>query len=364
MKQKRFGESMTCLLNAQQFLNATVIDSDRKELYHNLAEVLQETGNFKKAFYYKNLESDLKDSINTANIQRAAAEAEAKYEVRRNQDSLLISKQQLSLSVNQSRINQRNFVIMLIAALAISLLAFFAFRNARIRKRTNQKLETLASELDEANQTKTKLFSIISHDLRSPISSLYALLKLQELKAADLSGNIGISEQATHLLDTMEDLLIWSKSQMDKFTLQPVKVQVGPLYEELIKLYRDVADSRNITIVNQTSEDITIITDENLLKTLLRNTLSNAISHSSAGSSIQLDVRGANRGILCIISNEAAESNFQQLKDKLQQASLDSGNHGLGLFLLKEFMDKLQATIDLSYIDGLIHFKLYIPQLK
>jgi signal transduction histidine kinase len=367
MKQDRFTESMSSLKQAQKYLNAAANDNDTKVLYHNLAYVYDNTGDYKNAFFYKNLEAVLKDSINTADIEQAAAEADAKFEVRRNHDSLLISRQNLALSKDLSSVRQRNFIIVLIIAIAISLLAFLAFWNLGIRKRANQKLEleklkveTLAAELEEANQTKAKLFSIISHDLRSPISSLYALFKLKEIKA---SGESEENEQVTQLLDTMEDLLIWSKSQMNKFTLQPVMLLLHDVYQELIRLYHDVAEERHITIVDNTTTEVKIRTDENLLKTILRNIISNAINHALPHSTIMLNAGTTDKGIICSIINEADKTTFELLELKLLHASPDSGSNGLGLFLTTEFIQKLHATIDLTYANGHITLQIYIPFL-
>jgi signal transduction histidine kinase len=357
-KLHRFSESMLSLKKAQRYLNPSVSNYDVRVLYHNLSDVYNNTGDYKNAFFYKNLEGIIKDSISSAGIQQAAAEANAKFEVRRSQDSLLISRQSLALSENQSRERQRNFVIVFIISIAISLLAFFSFRNAGMRKKANRKLSALAGELEEANQTKARLFSIISHDLRSPISSLYAFLKLKEIK-----GEGAGSDQVTQLLDTMEDLLIWSKSQMDKFTLQPVVLIVHDLYEELIRLYHDVAGERQIILLNESPPQIKICADENLLKTILRNIISNAISYASPQSTVVLNTLVTGKGVICSIVNETDKLMYEQLEIKLLNASLDSGSNGLGLFLTKEFVKKLRATIDLTYINGHIHLQIYIPSL-
>lgn len=358
VKLNRFSESMLSLKQAQRYLNTSVSNYDKRVLYHNLADVYNNTGDYKNAFFYKNLESIIKDSISSEGIQQAAAEANAKFEVRRGQDSLLISRQSLALSEHQSGERQRNFVIVFIIAIAISLLAFLAFRNAATRKVANRKLSALAGELEEANQTKARLFSIISHDLRSPISSMYSFLKLKEIK-----GEGAGSDQVTHLLDTMEDLLIWSKSQMDRFTLQPVVLIVHDLYEELIALYRDVAWERQIILQNDAPPQIKIRTDENLLKTILRNIISNAISHTTPHSTVVLNVSVTGKGVICSIMNEADNGMYEQLEIKLLNASPDSGSNGLGLFLTSELAKKLRATIDLTYNNGHIYLQVYIPAL-
>ena len=370
MTQGLFSKSLSSLRKASDYLTGAVSNNDKKNLYHNLSFVYANLKNYKSAFYYKSLEDALKDSINIGNIQKAATEAEAKYSVRRTQDSLLLSKQQLTLSESVAATRQRNFIIAVILAIVVSLLAFLFLRNAQARKKMNtrlsvekQKVESLATELKGANDAKTKLFSIISHDLRSPISSLYGALKLQEVKSA-IHSTTGVSAKTMHLLDTLEDLLIWSKSQMDKFTVQPVTAHIHELYMELTDLYRDVAHEKNVTINDETTENISVITDENLMKTILRNVLSNAIKHTAPGSTITLNAEKMDSGAICIISNNAMEADFRLISDVINNPSLDSGMNGLGVYLIKELSQSLNIIIEMDYNNDRIDFKLLVPHLK
>ncbi len=368
MQQGRFKESLDCFERAGRYQEA-VTNNEKKILYENFAYVFSKTGDFTKAFYFKNLEVGIKDSINTHSIEQAAAEMEAKYEVRKNKDSLNISSQNLRLANKESEDRQRKFVMALIATAAIALLFFLALRNAAIRKKANEKLaiqkakvEALAGELEEANQTKARLFSVISHDLRSPVSSLYALLKVQELKAGSSSTSAdAVSNQMMHLLDTLEDLLTWSKSQMDKFKLQPVAIQVNTVYNEMIDLYRDIAEGKQIAIVNKAPAQLKMYTDENLLKTILRNMLSNSFHYAPGHSTVILDAAEQDIHIVCTISNEATATEYAVLESKLNNTTVESSKHGLGTVLVKEFIQKLHTNLQLSYANGRVYLQFSLP---
>lgn len=366
MQQGQFSESLGCFKQAEQF-STIITDNDKKLLYENLAYVYSKTNDFKRAYQYKNLEVVIKDSINTQSIQQAAAEMEAKYEVRKNKDSLNISTQNLKLANNESEERQRKFIIALLSAVTISLLLFLALRNAAIRKKANTKLaiekakvEVLAGELEEANQTKARLFSVISHDLRSPVSSLYASLKMQELKTGNSTASAAVSNQMMHLLDTLEDLLIWSKSQMDKFKLQPVIIPVHDLYEEMINLYRHTA-VKHIAISNIAAKHIKAYTDENLLKTILRNILSNAFHYAPEHSTVILDAVEQDNYIVCTISNEATAIDYTALANQLHNTAIESSRHGLGIVLVKEFLHKLNTALQLSYVNGRVSLQFAVP---
>jgi len=368
MQIKDYINSIRYCLLAQNYFNASVTEVNKKDLYHNLSYAYSKLRNFQKAYYFKDKEDAIKDSISTQSIVEAATQTEAKYQIRKNKDSLKISQQELALSNSESRENRRNFIIAFIIAVAIGLLALFEFRNARIRQIANKelsseksKVEALANQLSEANQTKTMLFSIISHDLRSPISSLYSWLKLQEVKAANDEGAEGMSDQVIHLLDSMEDMLIWSKSQMDKFKLQKIVLLINDLYNDLIILYSDVAKLKHVRISNLMKQTVKLTTDENLLKTILRNIISNAINNTPPDTIIFLDAFEVMNGVVCSVTNEASEDDFKLFEKKLNGSFIGSNINGLGLVIARELITKLGATINISYSNGKIDCQIFIP---
>lgn len=370
MQQERYKESLQSLQQAIHHLQPATSLNSRRVLYHNLAYVYSHTGDDARAFFYKDRESQLKDSINTAGISQAVADAEAKYEVRRHQDSLMIGRQALALSEALTVQTQRNLLVAITLIIAMALIAFLAFRNALVRKKANsvlaaekQKVETLAGALQEANQTKTKLFSVISHDLRSPISSLYALLKMDEIKTASHQNKPLVSGQVTQLLDTLEDLLHWSKSQMEQLVMKPALLELSTLINDLIRLYTDTAAIKKMQLIYNTQGPLMLHTDEEALKTILRNAFTNALHHAPEGSAITINAGNKESGVLFTITNEATEATYTLMKNRQLTSSLSAGPHGLGFLLMQEFTERLQGTIDLYFADGQLTVALFIPSM-
>ncbi|UIR55641.1 histidine kinase [Sphingobacterium sp. SRCM116780] len=131
MRQNRFEESLICLKNAQQFITPYITNTHRAVLYSNFAHVYSKQRKFDQAFYFKDLENITKDSINMERIGNAIAEMSAKYELRQKQDSLFINKQKLVLADAKAAEKERNFIILLIAFIAI---IFFFISIYRIRQ--------------------------------------------------------------------------------------------------------------------------------------------------------------------------------------------------------------------------------------
>lgn len=313
------------------------------DLYTKLYEV---KGNYPKAYAFAQQYRHLSDTFFDVEKNNAMIDANAKYQ---NQKILTEN----ALKEQQRSISQRNFIIALSALAFIALLAFVSLRISRLRKKANQKLslqkeqvQQLADELAAANDTKARLFSTIGHDLRSPVSSLYALLKMQELKG---NSNDEMSGHTVQLLDTLEDLLVWSKSQMEGFVLQPVKINLYSLCEELQHFYTGAAQAKNVSLVNDAAA-VQIRTDENILKTMLRNAISNAIAHTGAGNAVTLTAEsiGDDKAMITV-KNPCSETDFDRFKNSFENAAIKSNTHGLGIVLMKEFAQKINARITLSY---------------
>jgi signal transduction histidine kinase len=318
--------------------------------YETYISLYEETGDYKNALFFSKLKNNLSDSFFDIEKNNVTLDLEAKYQNEKTKaEKLLVEK--------DNSIKKRNLVFSFIALGLLALLSFIALRSASVRKKANnilaiqkKEVDQLATELTIANDTKARLFSTIGHDLRSPISSLYVALKLQELKGN--TGNAFMSKHTTNLLDTLEELLVWSKSQMEGFVMQKVNVNLYSLFEELKDFYTVSADAEHVSIKNYTPEKISLKTDENILKTILRNLISNAIAHTSNGKRIELTAFLFFEKATIAVSNDCSEESFNILKTKFETASIKSNSHGFGIVLIKEFAQKLDTTIQLNYKNG------------
>jgi len=153
-----------------------------KDSYDNLAKTYQGLGDYKKAYSYKQAEMKLKDTIYQEQSAKNYAEMEARYQNEKKQKEILYLQQDNKIA-NIQLLNQRLIKYCLLAGLAIILLiALFLYRNYRAKQKINKELSRFNLKLEEANNSKTKLISIISHDLRSPVSSLFTFLELKKKK--------------------------------------------------------------------------------------------------------------------------------------------------------------------------------------
>jgi signal transduction histidine kinase len=214
----------------------------------------------------------------------------------------------------------------------------------------------LNAQLNEANQTKAKLFGILGHDLRAPISQVYQLLKLQQQNVgisaavqAQLSDKV--QQAAGALLETLEDLLLWSKSQLSAFSIHKTNIALRPIIDQVFDLLQLAVEEKNIHIQNNVSMDDYIYTDHQLLQIILRNLIQNAIQASPIEGTIEVTFSSDNK-VLQIRNKGNA---FTQADYLVAIAKNDSGKStsGLGLKLVQELSDKLGLQLKFDNPDAL-----------
>lgn len=327
-----------------------------------LAQSYEMTGNSSKALkYYKDynaLSSKIyqdKSDEQIANIEFRYKNAEKEKQIAYLSNERLISNKLLK----QKNQLQWAFAIAFGLALIIALLIYRNYRNQNksnvLLHQSNAELDLVNKKLAEANQTKARLFGIISHDLRSPVSQLFTFLKLQQTKAGPLSEEQKAIHQkkliqsSTALLATMEDLLLWSKSQMEHFELHLSSVAVADLFAQVVDLLQNQAEEKELTIRQEIKGLSTLQSDENLLLIVLRNLLQNAINHSFKNGTIDLlcgqrengqpFIAIVNRGVLI------PEEKIAELQSGFHVSSKSSG---YGLLIVKELLHQLNAGLQIS----------------
>lgn len=329
-----------------------------KDTYDNLYKTYQALGNYTKAYEYSLNALRLKDTIYQEHSARSLAEMEARYQNERKQKEILLLQQNNNL-VRIQLLNQRLIKYCLLGGIAVILIfAAFLYRDYRNKQVRNKELARINDKLEEANSTKTKLISIISHDLRSPVSSLFSFLELKKQNPARLEKedqeqlDAALTLAADNLLETMEDLLIWSKSQMDHFSLSTESIHVSRLLEDVSRLHRSFADDRQVTLQKEGSPDVLLEADPNFVLVILRNLVSNAIKFTPPGGAITLSGLNEGDSVLLRVKDSGPGISKADLANIFEWNSIRSDSSGLGLRLAREFAEKLGGTISVVSAPG------------
>jgi signal transduction histidine kinase len=233
------------------------------------------------------------------------------------------------------------------------------------RKIMEQKLKDREKQLSEANATKDKFFSIIAHDLRNPFNLLmgYSEINLQNLKAKkyekmEEAGKI-IKESAEQGYILLNNLLEWSQSQQGRLRFNPGNISFKEHVEKITSLLSNAAKEKHITINYNFKNDLKIYADKNMLETIIRNLISNAIKFTNHGGSITISAKEKKHNVVVKISDSGigidpgnipklfkTEENFTNYGTSGEKGS------GLGLILCREFVEKHNGKIDVESEPG------------
>jgi len=312
------------------------------------------TGNANEASHYFELYSDQSDSLTKEKISQNLADQETRYETNKKEQHIasLSKENKLDLLELQNASRTRLFLILGLVSLGIiALLLYFIYRNKesanQILNEQNNQLDLVNQKLEVANTTKTKLFGIIGHDLRSPISQVVQLLQIrkeaggQMTDEARLNHENKIQDASENVLDTMEDLLLWSKSQMEQFTPQFRNVNITAIVEKELALSGQIAKNKSVSINLHARPGFFQKTDENFVTVIIRNLLQNAIKYGDPGSTIEI----TSQKDKLTISNQCPDITANRLNDMLNKKEVNSESSGLGLQIASDLATAIQIKI-------------------
>ncbi|NHE55907.1 tetratricopeptide repeat protein [Cyclobacterium sp. GBPx2] len=350
-----------------------------------LSEVFEKEGNNSAALYHYKLHTAYRDSIINLKSEKQIQELAAKYEFDKKEAALRQEQREKEL-VNDKLMEKRiriGFTIILV----ILLIAFFiALRSIRYqikaktlvtrqknrlenlnKKILHQKKETeqVARQLIEVNKTKDKLFSIVGHDLKSPINSLKGLMQYavdEKLSQEEfLLVSTQLRNEVEHVHFTLINLLHWAKNQMKGIVTETEKVSVNKILQENINLYKPVSETKQIQIVDLLDPDTTCLADKEQCNLIIRNLINNALKFTNRGGKITIrskkiqdthwEISVQDNGIG--MDEQTLSRLFQPvLREKQRYGTAGEKGTGLGLQLTKDFILKNGGDIQVTSESG------------
>lgn len=351
----------------------------------NLQKAYERQNQYKKSLKYFKIYNEIQDSIFNEEYIKQVTSLEQKYEAeKREQQIAFLEKEQaiqkLKLSKREIETKQKSFqrnILILVSVLAISLLVYY-FKDNKKRKKlnqilikqnnkiTDQRIEIVKQndELIESNKTKDRLFQIIAHDLRSPLVSMDSITQLipywveeqdyDSLKK--LSKTLELS--VNNVLSLIDSLLNWALNQQGKFPYKPENLRLKENIIEAIEVYRPIAAIKNIDLKFAFSKDAMVFVDRNMLFTVMRNLLNNAVKFTPEKGEIVVGIDSNQQCAKIWIKDsgigmpkEKREMVFDLTNGHGKGTNGETGK-GLGLFFCKEFLTMNNGDIFIESAKG------------
>jgi signal transduction histidine kinase len=375
-------------LNAARIIETDGSHSQQMSINQNLADIATKRRNFNRAVIYQNKVIKMLTRLYQDSIQSQAESFNdlLKKEIESSKDTIYLEVPVASENADRilPLINWRHVLIFLLTiGLFITLIGWLAqYRKAsslqkdvEINRTAQKQLVKQKEELQKLNLTltktekeqrrsnmnKDKLFSIISHDLRSPINTVSGFLNILAAKLSSI-GDIELRSLAKEMIDStdrlshfLDDLLRWSMSQLGQVKPNVEKINLKKLVEENYLLVKSRLKAKNIHFKANVPENIDLYADTNMLQLILRNIISNSIKFCRKDGYIAINLKPGETGFSLV---EIADDGIGMSEEKLQSlfefkgSEINGGSNnegaGLGLLLCKEFAELNGGNIEVS----------------
>ncbi len=372
--------------NARKFLESGYEASNKYDLLQYKKNALEALimldsiqGNYKDALSNFSIYKQVSDSLNAEKVsnQIAALEFDKMLALKKYDNKVLLQENKMK---NELINTQQRILIIIIIALVLMLISFYFVILNRKKVRTlaneltikNDKLrqvkinlenkqldlETQQSALKELNKSKDKFLSILSHDLKGPISGFNELLMTMDEQWADFSDNekhhliLLLKDSSTKTYKLLEDLLDWGKATNGKITPEFKNLNVKELTHEVVKLFESKLSKKNIHLELNISDDFEVINDARLLSQVVQNFVNNAIKYTYPGGKITIASKtDKNSRALCVtdtgigIPTEVLPKLFDLGETFNRPGTENEKSSGMGLTLCKEYARLMQLEI-------------------
>lgn len=355
------------------------------DCYEQLAITHEELQHFESSLFYLKNYAAYRDSIYNEESSRQIAEFRTLFDTeKKEKENILLTAQKAALDAQVKRQRLTVFAVsaflLLFTALSIYL---FAIRRKLLRyqekiNHQNEQLIENEKKLNEMIATKDKFFKIIAHDLRNHFNGLLGYSDLLSLTHKELSVDErdsminDVSDISKNTFSLLENLLVWSRSQTDDLSFSPKQLDLQELVVTNIESVQSHVKSKGLKLTSDIDKELKVYADKEMLNTVLRNLIMNAIKFSNKGGEVRIDAVADKDKVTILVHDQGigmSREKMEILFDITQKTStLGTGQEkgtGIGLALCKEFIEAHGGEIHVESEPGVGSvFSIVLPNKK
>ncbi|HOG19272.1 MAG TPA: tetratricopeptide repeat-containing sensor histidine kinase [Salinivirgaceae bacterium] len=302
-------------------------------------KIAKKIGDYKSALENLEIFVDMQDSIFNQQMGKKIADFQVKYEADKKDAQIKLQNEQLK----RSKTVQIFLISLAISVLVISILLFLFARNKR----------NYAKKLELINKSKDKLFSIVSHDMKSPtiaqkmvvedIIEHYDNYTTEEIK--QYFGHLrDVSEAQVNLMQNLTD---WSRIQTGKNKCNPIVFNLTEIVNDAVNLLSITAERKNIELITEMPDECYTFADRQMISTIIRNLINNAVKFSHSDSKVIIKITDLKKGWQVMVEDFGIGMNekqvvsiFSKKETILSDGTFGEKGSGLGLIVSMEFIEK------------------------
>jgi signal transduction histidine kinase len=352
-----------------RYINAVTLI---REAYGLMSDMYAASSDFKNAYKFSMTFSQIKDSIYNIESSSRFKQLQSRFELDSKQKEIDVLRK--NYQINQLIIEKQNITrnFLIVGILLVSVFLALIINRFNITRRQKKLTDQLNEDLKSANfklsesernllnlnATKDKFFSIISHDLRNPFAAIISFSRLLRANAGkytpqELDSLLNEFDTSIHQVNALlENLLHWSRSQLGSIQFEPEVLAVREIADGPVGLLTPNAKTKGIRIINQIPEDLDMYADKNMVDTVIRNLVSNAVKYTRSGGEIRVKAEDREDHIVISIEDTGVgispgnlEKMFRIDGNLSTRGTSDEKGTGLGLILCREFIEKHNGRI-------------------
>lgn len=348
----------TALGVAQKLNNPSFLKDAHRKLY----ELHKESRDYEESLTHLEMFTAISDSLTTREKEQMLADYQTRLEVQRKDQMNSTLKAEKARQEAQLQLQQWLLILGGLIIFITLVSAILLYKSNREKNKINRELEEQKRDLEEANAVKNKLFSIVAHDLRSPLSALTGILELvreealNEEEMRELFKEMEFSLQQN--MNIMENLLVWAKQQMSGLNIEIQSLNAKEIVDEIVGALKFNARHKNITLENNIHRDFKVLGDYDLMKLVMRNLISNSLKFSKPGDEIIISASiKENEALFEVRDTGIGIPKDMQYKIFANEMNSRMGTNeekgsGLGLNLCNEFIGKQGGRIYFESKEG------------
>jgi two-component system sensor histidine kinase/response regulator len=362
-QQKHFDAAIGHLEENIQIGKKFGFRDELERAYLLLSKIYYEKKDPGKAYEFQTKYVNLHDTLYNQRSAEQIALMQIRYDTELKQAQIEILTRDATLKSEDIK-QQQTWIYVFAGCLTLLLILATVLyqnnrhnRNARISlQEKNREIQSQTRQLKNLNSTKDKLFSIISHDLRSPVASLKALMEIVNTTGLSQEEFVEITKVLKRNLDSVYDdldnLLFWAQTQLRGLQVVQEPIDLRRIADEKIEFFNEQLSIKNITVVNEIPPSMMVMADRNHLGLVFRNLLANAIKFNKDFGTITLSTSEKEGFYEVSISDSGVGMNKEDIL-KLFNAEThftkpgtrSEKGVGIGLLLTKEFVEKNNGAI-------------------
>lgn len=322
------------------------------------SQIFEKQGNYKQALDYFKQSKSISDSIFSQSLHEQLAHFQNNFEIfNKNKEISLLKKETeiRDLVIHKQKFTLWVFFIISSLLLLISILVFSRYKT---KQRLSKILEVTNTELHESNVAKERMFSLLAHDLKNPISAIYGLSHFMHAETEHLNPHDTkeyldqISVSSKGMLDVIENVMQWTLLRKGQYKNQDENIHLQDLVNQVFQFFSAYALKKNIILISEIPQTIQLFNDKNMLHAVIRNLVSNAIKFSNKNGQIIVSYLEKKDSIEISVTDQGvgiSKENIRKITDPEKVFTTLGTNKekgsGLGLMLCREWLLKKDSLL-------------------